>query len=83
MTPRLEFEFVADKSLRAAARFWFGRDFDRAIRVRVFCSGVLWTYGLRGDFQAWNRVLAHEYETGATKMGKHQPLPAQFIFRPR
>jgi hypothetical protein len=57
---------VADKSLRAAARFWFVvaliGQFAFAISVAVF-------YGLtamRGNIQAWNRVIARGFETGAT-----------------
>jgi len=56
----------ADKSLRAAARFWFvvalAGQFAFAISVAVF-------YGLtalRGNLQAWNRVIARGFETGAT-----------------
>jgi len=65
-TPRLELSSVADKSLRAAARFWFvvalAGQFAFAISVATF-------YGLtalRGNIQAWNKILAHGYETGAT-----------------
>jgi hypothetical protein len=62
----LELSSVADKSLRAAARFWFvvalAGQFAFAISVATF-------YGLtalRGNIQAWNKILAHGYETGAT-----------------
>lgn len=65
-TTRLELSSVADKSLRAAARFWFvvalAGQFAFAISVAAF-------YGLtalRGNIQAWNKILAHGYETGAT-----------------
>jgi hypothetical protein len=65
-TTRLELSSVADKSLRAAARFWFvvalAGQFAFAISVAVF-------YGLtalRGNIQAWNRILARGFETGAT-----------------
>jgi hypothetical protein len=65
-TPRLELSSVADKSLRAAARFWFvvalAGQFAFAISVATF-------YGLtalRGNIQAWDKILAHGYETGAT-----------------
>jgi hypothetical protein len=65
-TTRLELSSVADKSLRAAARFWFVvallGQFAFAISVAAF-------YGLtamRGNIQAWNKILAHGYETGAT-----------------
>jgi hypothetical protein len=65
-TTRLELGSVADKSLRAAARFWFVvaliGQFAFAISVAVF-------YGLtalRGNIQAWNRILGRGFETGAT-----------------
>jgi len=65
-TTRLELGSIADKSLRAAARFWFvvalAGQFAFAISVATF-------YGLtalRGNIQAWNKILAHGYETGAT-----------------
>lgn len=65
-TTRLELSSVADKSLRAAARFWFvvalAGQFAFAFSIAAF-------YGLtavRGDFQAWNKILAHGYEAGAT-----------------
>ena len=65
-TTRLELSSVADKSLRAAARFWFvvalAGQFAFAMSVAVF-------YGLtalRGNIQAWNRILARGFETGAT-----------------
>jgi predicted membrane protein DUF2306 len=65
-TTRLELGSIADKSLRAAARFWFVMallgQFAFAISVAVF-------YGLtalRGDIQAWNRILGRGFETGAT-----------------
>jgi hypothetical protein len=63
---RLELSSIADKSLRAAARFWFvlalAGQFAFAISVAVF-------YGLtalRGNIQAWNRIAARGFETGAT-----------------
>jgi hypothetical protein len=65
-TTRLELSSVADKSLKAATRFWFAvtliGQFAFAISVAVF-------YGLtalRGNIQAWNRILARGFETGAT-----------------
>jgi hypothetical protein len=65
-TPRLELSSVADKSLRAAARFWF---VVALIGQFAFAFSVAAFYGLtalRGDFQAWNKVLSHGYEAGAT-----------------
>ena len=77
-TPRLELSSVADKSLRAAARFWFvvalAGQFAFAISVATF-------YGLtalRGNIQAWNKILAHGYESGAT-MG-NAALAGHIIF---
>ena len=65
-TTRLELGSIADKSLRAAARLWFvmalAGQFAFAISVAVF-YGVT---ALRGNFQAWNRVIARGFETGAT-----------------
>jgi hypothetical protein len=65
-TTRLELGSIADKSLRATARFWFvvalAGQFAFAISVAAF-------YGLtalRGNVQAWNKILARGYETGAT-----------------
>jgi len=65
-TTRLELGSIADKSLRAAARFWFvvalAGQFAFAISVAAF-------YGLtalRGNIQAWNKILGRGYETGAT-----------------
>ena len=77
-TPRLELSSVADKSLRGAARFWFG---VTLIGQFAFAFSVAAFYGLtalRGDFQAWNRVLAHGYEAGAT-MG-NTALAGHIIF---
>jgi hypothetical protein len=65
-TTRLEFSSVADKSLRAAARFWF---VVALVGQFAFAFSVAAFYGLtavRGDFQAWNKILAHGYEAGAT-----------------
>ena len=65
-TTRLELSSVADKSLKAAARLWFvlalAGQFAFAFSVAVF-------YGLtalRGNIQAWNRILGRGFETGAT-----------------
>ncbi|HET6932706.1 MAG TPA: DUF2306 domain-containing protein [Candidatus Acidoferrum sp.] len=65
-TTRLELGSIADKSLRAAARFWFALalagQFTFAISVAIF-------YGLtamRGNIQAWNKILGRGFETGAT-----------------
>ena len=65
-TTRLELGSIADKSLRAAARFWFALalagQFTFAISVAIF-------YGLtamRGNIQAWNKILGRGLETGAT-----------------
>jgi hypothetical protein len=65
-TTRLELGSLADKSLAAATRFWF---VVTLIGQFAFAFSVAIFYGLtalRGNFQAWNRVLAHGYEAGAT-----------------
>ncbi|HWN74511.1 MAG TPA: DUF2306 domain-containing protein [Candidatus Udaeobacter sp.] len=77
-TTRLELSSVADKSLKAATRFWFA---VTLIGQFAFAFSVAIFYGLtalRGDFQAWNRFLAHGYEAGAT-MG-NAALAGHIIF---
>jgi len=77
-TTRLELSSIADKSLRAAARFWF---VVALIGQFAFAISVAAFYGLtalRGNFQAWNKILAHGYESGAT-MG-NAALAGHIIF---
>jgi Predicted membrane protein (DUF2306) len=77
-TTRLELSSIADKSLKAATRFWF---VVTLIGQFAFAFSVAAFYGLtalRGDFQAWNKVLAHGYEAGAT-MG-NAALAGHIIF---
>jgi len=65
-TTRLELSSIADKSLRATARFWF---VVALVGQFAFAFSIAAFYGLtalRGNFQAWNKILAHGYETGAT-----------------
>src|SRR6266849_5581366 len=65
-TNRLELNSAADKALKGAARFWF---VVAVIGQFAFAFSIAFFYGLtavRGDFQAWNKVLAHGYEAGAT-----------------
>jgi hypothetical protein len=65
-TTRLELSSFADKSLKAAARFWF---VVALVGQFAFAFSVAAFYGLtalRGDFQAWNKILANGYEAGAT-----------------
>jgi hypothetical protein len=65
-TTRLDLSSVADKSLRAAGRFWF---VVALVGQFAFGFSVAAFYGLtalRGDFQAWNKILANGYEAGAT-----------------
>ncbi len=65
-TPRLELSSISNSALRAAARFWF---VVALMGQFAFAFSVAAFYGLtalRGDFQAWNKVLAHGYEAGAT-----------------
>jgi uncharacterized membrane protein len=66
MTHRLELSSVADKTLKAAARFWF---VVVLLGQFVFAFSVASFYGItaaRGDIQAWNKVLPHGYVAGAT-----------------
>src|ERR1700740_2153094 len=66
MTQRLELNSAADVALKAAARFWF---VVAVIGQFAFAFTVASFYGLtalRGDYQAWNKVLANGYEAGAT-----------------
>ena len=77
-TTRLELSSVGDKLLRAAARFWF---VVALVGQFAFAFSIAAFYGLtalRGDFQAWNKVLAHGYEAGAT-MG-NAALAGHIIF---
>ena len=77
-TTRLELSSIADKALRAAARFWF---VVALIGQFAFAISVAAFYGLtalRGNFQAWNKILAHGYESGAT-MG-NAALAGHIIF---
>jgi len=65
-TTRLELSSVADKSLRVAARTWF---VVALVGQFAFGLSVAAFYGLtalRGDFQAWNKILANGYQAGAT-----------------
>jgi hypothetical protein len=66
MTQRLELNSAAETALKAAARFWF---VVAVIGQFAFAFTVASFYGLtalRGDYQAWNKVLANGYEAGAT-----------------
>jgi tetratricopeptide (TPR) repeat protein len=77
-TTRLELGSVADKSLIAATRFWF---VVTLVGQFAFAFSVAAFYGLtalRGDFLAWNKILAHGYESGAT-MG-NAALAGHIIF---
>ncbi|HWY08872.1 MAG TPA: DUF2306 domain-containing protein [Candidatus Acidoferrales bacterium] len=77
-TTRLELSSVADKLLRASTGFWF---VVALVGQFAFAFSIAAFYGLtalRGDFQAWNKVLAHGYEAGAT-MG-NAALAGHIIF---
>jgi Predicted membrane protein (DUF2306) len=66
MTHRLDLNSAADKALKAAARLWF---VVAVIGQFAFAFSVASFYGLtalRGNFQAWNKILANGYEAGAT-----------------
>jgi outer membrane protein assembly factor BamD (BamD/ComL family) len=65
-TNRLELHSAADTALKAAARFWFAVALTGQF---AFAFSIALFYGLtamRGNFQAWNKVLANGYEAGAT-----------------
>lgn len=63
---RLELNSLADTALKAAARFWF---VVAVIGQFAFAFTVASFYGLtalRGNIQAWNKVLFHGYVAGET-----------------
>jgi hypothetical protein len=65
-TNRLELHSAADAALKAAARFWFAVALTGQF---AFAFSIALFYGLtamRGNFQAWNKILANGYEAGAT-----------------
>ena len=66
LTNRLEWTSVADSALKAATEFWF---VVAAFGQFAFGFTVASFYGitaLRGDFDAWNRVLFHGLAPGAS-----------------
>jgi hypothetical protein len=65
-TTRLELSSIADKSLRAAARFWFAVALAGQFAFAISVAAFYGLTALRGNIQAWNKILAHGYETGAT-----------------
>jgi hypothetical protein len=65
-TNRLELHSAADIALKASARFWFAVALTGQF---AFAFSIALFYGLtatRGNFQAWNKILANGYEAGAT-----------------
>jgi Predicted membrane protein (DUF2306) len=65
-TNRLEFNSLADTALKASAGFWF---VVAVIGQFAFAFTVASFYGLtalRGNLQAWDKVLVHGYVAGAT-----------------
>ena len=66
MTPRLELDSFAEKSLKAAAKFWFvvavAGQFIFAFAIASFYAMT----ALRGGIEAWNKVLVVQYTAGAT-----------------
>jgi tetratricopeptide (TPR) repeat protein len=66
MTNRMELTSFADRSLKAAARFWF---VVAVLGQLIFAFTVACFYGLtalRGNLQAWNAKLANGYVAGQT-----------------
>jgi hypothetical protein len=64
MTSRLELSSVADTVLKAAVRFWF---VVAVIGQLMFAFTVASFYGMagvRGDWRAWNKGMAHGYVSG-------------------
>ena len=65
LTNRLELDALADTTLKAAARFWFGMT---VIGQLLFAFAVASFYGLtalRGDYHAWK--ISNGYIPGVTK----------------
>jgi tetratricopeptide (TPR) repeat protein len=66
MTNRLELSSLADSVLKAAARFWF---VVAVVGQLIFALTVASFYGMagvRGDWRAWNKGMAHGYVRGDT-----------------
>lgn len=66
MTNRVELTSFADRSLKAAARFWF---VVAVLGQLIFAFTVASFYGLtalRGNLEAWNAKLANGYVAGQT-----------------
>jgi outer membrane protein assembly factor BamD (BamD/ComL family) len=64
MTPRLEFGSVADGALKRSAQSWF---VVAVLGQFIFAFTVASFYGLnvlRGNIQAWNKVLFQGFQTG-------------------
>jgi len=64
LTRPLELDSAADRALKVAVRFWFA---VILIGQLIFAFTVAAFYGLtawRGNFAAWNKVLAHGYRAG-------------------
>ena len=64
LTNRLELNSVADKALKAAARFWF---VVAVVGQLIFVVYIVSFYGrsvVEGDLARWNRVIFHGYIPG-------------------
>lgn len=65
-TRRMDLNAFANQALRSAACFWF---LVAVAGQWIFASYVAIFYGgsaMRGDLEAWNKVLPHGYVVGAT-----------------
>jgi hypothetical protein len=79
-----ELDSLADKALKAAARFWFAVVLTGQF---IFAFSVASFYGmtaLRGNLPAWNKVLAQGYvpgdTVGITALAAHLLLAAAVMF---
>jgi len=64
LTNRLELNSIADKALKAAARFWF---VVAVVGQLIFVVYIVSFYGrsvVEGDLARWNRVIFHGYIPG-------------------
>src|SRR6266852_225315 len=66
MDPPVGIEFYFEQRVASGSAILVCGGADGAICVRVFRSAFYGLTAVRGDFQAWNKVLAHGYEAGAT-----------------
>jgi tetratricopeptide (TPR) repeat protein len=66
MTNRLELSSVADIALKAAMRFWFVVAITGQLIFAFTVASFYGMAGVRGDWRAWNKGMAHGYISGDT-----------------